>query len=281
MKSEEKSLTGRLIALPESRQLDVLTTMLEKRGAQIVRCPLVAILDSPNREAVKSWLQRVIERPSDDFIILTGEGLRRLNSFAQQLRETEAFARALNQMRKIVRGPKPGQALKEMGLKPDMVAIEPTTDGVIATLDGLEMTGRRVAVQLYGEDPNKRLMDYLKTRHASADPVSPYVYASKSDDELVGQLIARLAAGEMDAIAFTSQPQYKRLLEVAHKLGKEVELKTGLEKTTVAAVGPVVAGALEAAGVRVDMVPDTNYFMKPMVSGLEALFAGEPRKPSA
>lgn len=281
MKSEEKSLTGRLIALPESRQLDVLTAMLEKRGAQIVRCPLVAILDSPNREAVKSWLQRVIERPSDDFIILTGEGLRRLNSFAQRLRKTEAFVRALNQMRKIIRGPKPGQALKEMGLKPDMVAIEPTTDGVIATLDGLEMTGRRVAVQLYGEDPNKRLMDYLKTRRASVDPVSPYVYASKSDDELVGRLIGRLAAGEMDAIAFTSQPQYKRLLEVAHKLGKEVELKTGLEKTTVAAVGPVVAGALEAAGVRVDMVPDTSYFMKPMVSGLEALLAGEPRKPSA
>lgn len=279
MKKQEKSLESRLIALPESRQLDVLAAMLEKRGAQLVRCPLVAILDSPNHEAVQSWLQRIIERPADDFIILTGEGLRRLNGFARRLGKTGEFARALTQMRKIARGPKPGQALKEMGLKPDLVAVEPTTDGVIATLDGLELTGRRVAVQLYGEDPNKKLMDYLTTRCASAEPVSPYVYASESDDAQVGKLIDRLAAGEIDAIAFTSQPQYKRLQEVARKLGKEAELKTGLEKTTVAAVGPVMAGVLEAAGVRVDMVPDSNYFMKPMVSGLEALFAGEPRKP--
>ncbi|HEX7027342.1 MAG TPA: uroporphyrinogen-III synthase [Gammaproteobacteria bacterium] len=278
MKNEEKSLRDRHIALPESRQLDVLSAMLEKRGAQVIRCPLVAILDNPDRGAVLEWLQRVTERPFDDFIILTGEGLRRLNGFAQGVGKTDEFIRALGQMRKIVRGPKPGQALRELGLKPDLVAVEPTTDGVIAILGGQELKGRRVGVQLYGEDPNKKLIDYLRSRNADPDAVSPYVYASESDDVQVGKLIASLAAGEIDAIAFTSQPQYRRLQEVAIKLGKEAELKTGLEKTTVAAVGPVMAGALEAAGVRVDMVPDTNYFMKPMVSGLEALFAGKPRK---
>lgn len=280
MKNEEKSLDGRLIALPESRQLDVLATMLEKRGAGVVRCPLVAILNTPDHESVHRWLRRCIEQPFDDLILLTGEGLRRLNGFAEGLGKTEAFIAALNRMRKITRGPKPGQALKGLGLKPDLVAVAPTTDGVMATLDNLEMKGRRVGIQLYGEDPNKKLMDYLQRRNAHPDPVSPYVYASKSDDGQVGSLIDQLVAGAIDAITFTSQPQYKRLQEVARKLGKEEELKTGLEKTTVAAVGPVVAGALEAAGVRVDIVPDTNYFMKPMVSGLEALFAGEPRKPS-
>lgn len=278
MKNEGKPLQGRQVALPESRQLDVLSTMLEKRGASVIRCPLVAIHDNPDRETVLAWLQRVTDRPFDDFIILTGEGLRRLNHFAQGQGKTESFVRALGQMRKIVRGPKPGQPLREMGLKPDLVALEPTTDGVIATLDGLELKGRRVGVQLYGEDPNKKLIDYLLSRSACPDVVSPYVYASESDDSKVEELIDSLATGEIDAIAFTSQPQYKRLRDVAGRLDKEMELKTGLEKTTVAAVGPVVAGALEAAGVRVDIVPDTNYFMKPMVSGLEALFAGEQRK---
>lgn len=271
MKNEEKSLIGRLIALPESRQLDVLATMLEKRGAQVIRCPLVAILDTPNRDSVHGWLQRCIEHPFDDLILLTGEGLRRLNGFAEGLGKTEAFIAALNRMRKITRGPKPGQALKELGLKPDLVAVEPTTDGVMATLNNQEMNGRRVGIQLYGEDPNKKLMDYLQRRNTIPDPVSPYVYASESDDAQVGKLIDRLAADEIDAIAFTSQPQYKRLQDVARKLGKETELKAGLEKTLVAAVGPVIAGALEAGGVKVDMMPESSYFMKPMVSRLSEI----------
>lgn len=268
MKNEEKSLAGRSIALPESRQLDVLAGMLEKRGARVIRCPLVSILDTPDRASVHDWLQRCLERPFDDLIILTGEGLRRLNGFAEDLGKTEGFVSVLSRMRKITRGPKPGQALKELGLKPDLVAVSPTTDGVMATLDDQDMSGRRVGVQLYGEDPNEKLIDYLRRRNAKPDPVSPYVYASKSDDAQVGELIGRLAAGEIDIIAFTSQPQYKRLREVARELGKEAELKTGLEKTVVAAVGPVVAGALKAGDVKVDLMPESIYFMKPMVNTL-------------
>lgn len=275
MENEEKKLAGRLIALPESRQLDILAAMLEKRGAWLVRCPLVAILDTPDPEPVHGWLHRCVERPFDDLILLTGEGLRRLSGFADRLGKTEAFVSALSRIRKITRGPKPGQALKELGLKPDLVADTPTTDGVIATLNALELNSRRIGVQLYGEDPNRKLMDYLRHHGAIPDPVSPYIYASESDDAQVGALIDRLAAGEIDAIAFTSQSQYSRLREVAHKLGKATELKTGLDKTVVAAVGPVVAAALEAGGVRVDLMPESSYFMKPMVARLTEIL-GKP-----
>lgn len=271
MKKEKKNLSGRLIALPESRQLDILAAMLEKRGARVVRCPLVAILDNPDPEPVRDWLQRCIERPFDDLVLLTGEGLRRLSGFAERLGKTEAFVLALSRVRKITRGPKPGQALKELGLKPDLVAVAPTTDGVMATLDVLELNSRRVGVQLYGEDPNRKLMDYLRRRGAIPDPVSPYVYASESDDAQVGALIDRLAAGEIDAIAFTSQSQFNRLREVALKLGKETELEAGLKRTVVAAVGPIVSAALEAGGVKVDLMPESSYFMKPMIAGLTGI----------
>ena len=41
-------LTGRCIGVPESRQLDLFADMLEKRGATVVRCPLVDIRDAPD-----------------------------------------------------------------------------------------------------------------------------------------------------------------------------------------------------------------------------------------
>jgi uroporphyrinogen-III synthase len=271
--TDSANLSGRLIALPETRQLDVLASMLEKRGARVLRCPLVSILDTPDAEPVNRWLQLCIEKPFDDFIILTGEGIRRLRGFAARLGVEPQWIESLRGMRKLARGPKPGRALQEIGLKAELQAAEPTTDGVIATLDGFELRGRRVAVQLYGEDPNQKLMSYLSSRGAETHTVAPYRYASESDDAEVASLILRLAAGEIDAITFTSSPQYRRLVEVADKKDLRKQLSDGLEKTLVAAVGPVAAEGLRQDGVRVDMIPEERFFMKPMVTRLTEVLA--------
>jgi uroporphyrinogen-III synthase len=268
-------LTGRLIALPETRQLDVLAAMLEKRGADVLRCPLVSILDVEDAEPVNRWLRGCIEYPFDDFIILTGEGIRRLRGFAARLGVESQWIESLRGTRKLARGPKPGRALQEIGLKPELQAVEPTTEGVIATLDGLDLRGRRMAVQLYGEDPNARLMTYLSGRGVTPETVAPYRYASQSDDQQVQSLIGRLAMGEIDAITFTSSPQYRRLVEVADNNGLRAQLATGLGKTVVAAVGPVMAGVLQADGIRVEAIPEDSFFMKPMVTRLAEVFANK------
>ena len=268
----DQTLSDRVIALPESRQLDILAAMLQKRGALVRRCPLVAILDRPDQKLVQEWIQRCTSQPYEYFIILTGEGMRRLSSCAGRTGMHEEFVSALQKMHKIVRGPKPGQALREIGLKPDMVAEQPTTDGVITSLEGLKIDGSRIGVQLYGDDPNIKLMEYLRIRDVKIDPVAPYIYAPDSDEEQVLQLIDELAKGEIDAITFTSQPQLRRLLGIAKKNNRIRSLEEGLANTIVAAVGPVMAEALKSAGIRVDVVPDTSYFMKPMVNVLEQRF---------
>jgi uroporphyrinogen-III synthase len=214
---------------------------------------------------------RCLESPFDDFIILTGVGIRRLRGFADRLGLEAQWIESLRGMRKLARGPKPGRALQELGLKPELQAAMPTTEGVIVTLDTLDLHNRRVAVQLYGEDPNARLMQYLSGRGIVADSVAPYRYASQSEDARVEALIARLAAGEIDAIAFTSSPQYRRLVEVAEEQGLREQLSAGLARTLVAAVGPVAAEAMAKDGVRVDMIPEDSFFMKPMVTRLSEI----------
>src|SRR5215831_7323453 len=73
-------LYDRTIAIPETRELDVFAGLLERRGAKVVRCPLVAIYDAPDPKPVLAWMERVIAGACDDLILLTGEGLRRLLS---------------------------------------------------------------------------------------------------------------------------------------------------------------------------------------------------------
>jgi uroporphyrinogen-III synthase len=177
-----RPLAGRTVAIPETRQLDLLADMLEQRGAQVIRCPLVAILDAPNPEPVEAWLKDFIARPCDDLILLTGEGLRRLVGFADRAGLKEDFVKSVGRSRTITRGPKPGRALKEINLRPDLPAAAPTTDGVIATLEKEDLRNRRVGVQLYGTEPNEKLIGYLRGREATVLTVSPYVYASKSED---------------------------------------------------------------------------------------------------
>ena len=157
-----------------------------------------------------------------------------------------------------------------------MPADEPTTEGVIAALERHDLTGRRVGVQLYPGNANERLLKFLEDAGAEADPVLPYVYASEVDDARVIAVIAEMAAGQIDAIAFTSAPQVRRFRDVARAFGREAELRQGFERIVVAAVGPIVAAELEALGVQVNVTPrDNTYFMKPLVRELAAALTKE------
>ncbi|MEY4641575.1 MAG: hypothetical protein RLZZ227_1569 [Pseudomonadota bacterium] len=277
--TDSSALSGKVVAVPETRQLGLLVDLLTKRGAQVLEIPLVSILDAPDPGPVLAWIERFIKAPPDLFILLTGEGLKRLLELAERQGLREHLVTALGQTKKLCRGPKPERVLRALGLQAEIPAQQPTTEGVIASLAAADLRGKRVAVQLYGEEPNLRLVEFLQMSGARVDSVAPYIYASEQDEEKVVQFIQALEAGNIDAVTFTSQPQFKRLQEVAKKQGLEQTLQRGLHRTLLAAVGPVVAQQLEEAGLHVAVMPDKTYFMKPLVTALMRHFeraAGHP-----
>ena len=268
------SLTDRCIAVPESRQLDLFAHMLERRGARVLRCPLVHIRDAPDPAPIQAWLAEFANGGCDDLILLTGEGLRRLLDAATRADGDlhERFVARLAQVRKITRGPKPQRVLRELKLRSDLAALAPTTDGVIRTLAQHDLRGRRVGVQLYGDDPNAKLIAYLRSAGARPLPVAPYRYADQAEDPQVIELITALIDARIDAIAFTSSPQVRRLFSVARRQKLDAALGAALAHTVVAAVGPLVAETLTQRDVRVDLMPTSSYFMKPLVRALSAHF---------
>lgn len=270
-------LQGRRIALPESRELDLFAALLERRGATVLRCPLIDIRDTPDPGPVVDWLRMFCAGGCEDLLLFTGEGLRRLLSQLEQHAPElhERFMARLAAVRIVARGPKPGRVLREWGLKPALVADPATTPGMISLLQGLDLRGRRVGVQLYGEEPNALLMDFLATAGAQALPVAPYVYADAAADAEVLALIEAMRQGRVDAIAFTSLQQVERLFRVAQ--GQHDRLEQALAHTVVAAIGPVVAQALRAHGVEPAVVPEDNYFLKPLTQALIGRLGGGAR----
>ena len=158
-------------------------------------------------------------------------------------------------MRKITRGPKPARALREVGLRSDLAAEPPTTAGIIASLKGADLKGHRVGVQLAGDKPNAPLTGFLEAAGALVLSVAPYVYGDATDDAAVRELLARLTSGGVDAIAFTSTPRVERLFAVA----PAATVSAALKATLVAAVGPVVAGALARHGVEARLMPAESF----------------------
>jgi uroporphyrinogen-III synthase len=260
-------LAGRAIAVPESREIEVFAALLERRGARVIRCPLVAIRDAPDPAPVLEWSRRLAAGALDDLILLTGEGLRRILSCLEQHEPglRTRFVAALGRMRKITRGPKPAKVLRELGMKPEIAAERPTTDGVMASLSVLDLRHRRIGVQLYGTEPNRPLVEFLEGAGAAVWTVAPYVYADAAEEQAVRSLVEQLRAGRVDAIAFTSSAQVERLIAVASEEGT----RSALANTLVAAVGPVVAEALRRHGIDARLMPEESFFLKPLTSALE------------
>jgi uroporphyrinogen-III synthase len=268
-------LQGRTVALPETRELNQLARMIEDKGGTAVRCPLVSILDAPDSEPILAWLRELTAGRFTDLILLTGEGLRRLMGFARRAGIADEVVAALGRVRKVTRGPKPARALREIGLAPDIAADQPTTDGVIATLSQHDLHGCAFGVQLYAQVPNPKLVAFLETAGATVRTVAPYIYAPASDEERVVELIGQLGRGEIDVIAFTSASQVERLWDVAATRGLQESLATGIARTRVAAVGPIVADELRRRGATVHIEPQSSFFMRPMVNEIVAAIGSD------
>lgn len=212
---------------------------------------------------------------------MTGEGLRRIMKVARERGLDQALVAALARSRKFTRGPKPGKALREIGLEAQQTTEKPTTDGVIEMLAELDLKGRRLGLQLYPDKDHSALIGSLSAQGADVDTVLPYVYDPKAADANIVAAIDDMAGGRIDCVALTNLGQVRRLIEAAKAHGSEARLRAGLKRTLIASVGPAVSGELAAHGLQPDIVPaEDAYFMRPLISVMAVVLAEKKPKVS-
>ena len=268
-------LDGLKILVPESRELDLFAAMLEAEGGDVLRCPLVSILDLEDQAEADAWIDLFLRAPFDDLLLLTGEGLRRLMGLCERGGREAAFRATLTGVRTVTRGPKPARVLRELGLAPSLAAAEPTSKGMLDALAEEDLRGRRIGVQLYPGAGGLPLVEALRERGAEVFPVTPYRYASGEEAAHVADAIRAMAAGEIGLVAFTSTPQVERLAAVAREFELEEALAQGFARVPVASIGPVMDKALEAHGVKAAIRPATSFHLKPL---LRAIIAWRERR---
>src|SRR4051812_23082387 len=247
---EPLPLRGYTVAVTAARRSEELGALLDRRGARVVYAPAIRIVPLADDAELVAATRDVLAAPVDLVIATTGVGFRGWVEAAEAwdlpLREHLQTARVL------ARGPKARGAIRGAGLVDAWSpASESSTEVLEHLLSGAEgpLEGRRIAVQLHG-DPLADVLAGLRAAGAELLPVPVYRWVLPEDVEPLRRLVGHIAAGEVDAVTFTSAPAAASLLRVAEELGRRNEVVAALQGPVLAvAVGPVTAGPLTAAGV--------------------------------
>ncbi|HBH01508.1 MAG: hypothetical protein A2W08_12295 [Candidatus Rokubacteria bacterium RBG_16_73_20] len=243
------SLKGKTIALTEGRRAAELARLVENLGGVPYSAPAVREVPRRDRGPALAALERILDGEVAAIVFLTGVGARAFLALAAEAGKRDALLAALGPALVVARGPKPVAALREVGVRIDVVPAEPTSEGVLRALATHSLRGKLVAVQLFGED-NPGLVDGLGRQGADVLEVPLYEWALPEDQEPLERLTRDAIAGHVDVVAFTSSPQVRHLFLVAERLGLAEGLAAALRgRVTVAAIGPVCRAALAERGI--------------------------------
>ena len=264
------SLKGARIALLEARMSEELSELVRRFGGVPYAVP--SVREVRRLEEVPPFLDALVAGRFAVVVCQTGVGVLTLLREAERLGRLEETLAALRIATTVCRGPKPSAALKRYNVPVRVSAAEPyTTTELLDALDGVAFAGKGVALLHYGE-LNHPLSEALKARGAVLTELCSYKWELPEDVGPLKTLVGEVIAGQVDAVAFTSQVQWRHLFQVAADLGRSEQLVEAMNcDTIVAAIGPVVAAALRAQGITPDVLP-AHPKMGPLIVALADYF---------
>lgn len=246
----------RVIAF-ESRMAAEVATLIARRGGQAIIAPAMREVPLEDNQAALDFAGRLLAGDFDVVVFLTGVGTRALFAVIETRHERGLIVDALKQITTVARGPKPVQALRELGVDATVVVPEPNTWRELLAMLASKMAlkGKRVAIQEYGVS-NRELIVGLEARGAEVSIVPVYRWALPVDRAPLLDALNRIARREADVAIFTSSNQVTNVLQVADAEGIGPAVTSGLRAMAIGSVGPVCSAQLRAHGIQVDFEPE-------------------------
>lgn len=216
-----------------------------------LHAPALAETPDLDPEQIRSLVTSLGAAPAKLAIFQTGVGTQALFNATDALGLTQKLLQILERTVVVARGPKPTGPLRLRGVRIDRSAPDPfTTREVLMAIDDLPLQGERVIVQRYGRE-NLELDRALEARGARVAEIPTYRWSLPRDTAPLADMIGRLERREVDAAVFTNAEQVRNLFTVAKTLHKDASLRSALNQTLVASIGPVASAALRDANVRI------------------------------
>jgi uroporphyrinogen-III synthase len=260
-------LRRQVVAFLEGRRTAELADLIQRHNGVPLAAPCLREVHSPDAPSLQRDVLRVCEADLAVAIFLTGVGTATVFEAAGRLGRDEQLRQRLAQAQVVVRGPKPTAVLRKLGVRIDISAPPPnTTNEVLAVLGPIDLDGKTVAVQLYGE-PNPSLSQSLHARGAQVIELAPYVWERPVDPAPILRLLDALDGGSVDALLITSQAQVDNLFGVARDHGRTPRL----QHVAIGAQGPVAEAALARHGLEATFRPAHGHMGALVLAAAEFL----------
>ncbi len=250
---------GMRVVLFESRMASEAARLVHNAGGVAIPAPTMKEVPLESNDAAFALADALLAGEVDVVLFLTGVGTRTLFSAWQTRYELPRLVEALSRTTVVARGPKPVQALRDLGVAITITVPEPNTwRELLLTLDeaaeSVELSRARVAIQEYGVS-NDDLVRELERRGAVVRRVPVYRWELPDDVRPLEDAIRQVLARTADVLLFTSSNQAYSLLTVLRRMGVEDAFRHALREVVVGSVGPVCSETLGEHGFQVDFEP--------------------------
>ncbi|MDP9035769.1 MAG: uroporphyrinogen-III synthase [Myxococcota bacterium] len=268
-------LLGVRVGLLEARMESELASLVRRHGGLPVCAPALRELERVCPEEVTRACESA-SRGAAVIVLTTGVGVARWLRMADELGRGLQLRADFGRSTVVCRGPKPVAVLKREGLPVHVRAESPhTTAELLVALAAIDVAGRDV-ILVHDGGAHREVVDAQSARGAHVVELQPYAWALPEDVAPLRSLIESIVAGDIEALALTTQVQARHLFQVAESMGSRPALLAALRNVVVAAVGPTCAAVLTELGAPPQVVPDPPK-MGAMILALAERFAREPR----
>lgn len=253
----DNSLPGFVVGVTADRRSDEQVLMLQRLGVDVMLAPTIRTLPLLDPSRLRDATEAVIASPPDYLVASTAVGMRSWFATAESLGLADDLRLALRGTLIAARGPKAAGSIAGAGFD---VWWRATTEQLTEVGDRLiaePLTGRRVAIQLHGDD-RQQLGTRLRDAGAEVIEVPVYRWALPEDPRPAKRLVEAVCARHVDAVTFTSAPALRNLVVVARGADLAEPLVAAFNDGVAAAcIGPVCAEAAREAGIEDPLVPGT------------------------
>lgn len=244
---ENRALYGWTVLVPRAKnQAGPMSARLASHGATPVEVPTISV--EPPRSPVQ--MERAIKGLVDGryhWIVFTS--VNAVKAVWEKLREFGLDARALAGVRVAAVGPKTSQAVKDLGITPELlpkddarnaaglVDVFPPHDPDLDLVDRVLLPRADIATDVLVDgliELGWDVEDVVAYRTVRAAPPSP-------------EIRDMIKTGGFDAVCFTSSSTVKNLVGIAGKPHA---------RTIIACIGPMAAQTAREHGLRVDVMPE-------------------------
>jgi uroporphyrinogen III methyltransferase / synthase len=254
---EKKPLFGKRILVTRSReQSRKMVERITELGGEPVVFPTIQILPLDNFGPLDDSIKRIGDF---DWVIFTSvNGVER---FFQRFFQVQEDIRCMAGPAIGAIGPVTANAIREHGLKVDLLAGEFVAEGLLRSLVPERVRGKKFLIPR-AETARDALPAGIVEMGGEVEVVAVYRTGIPSDRD-VDEIRQLLTERKLDAVTFTSSSTVAHFVELL----REKDLSSLLEGVAVASIGPVTSETARENGLRVT-VEATSYTVEGLVDAL-------------